>query len=95
MLMGSLGFIALLSMQERRDDALEAIGGPGWLRVIPAIVDEESVPVDREVHRNAPDAAIRTGVGTAQQADRKAQTSRHLADVREILRPVQAETEHA
>jgi hypothetical protein len=61
-----------LSPQQRRDDLLEAFSGPGGIAVIPAVVGQQPVPVDREVDREAPDAAVAARVGAAQQSHRKA-----------------------
>ena len=82
-------------MQKRRDDALQALGGPGGLRVVPAVIGEEPVSIDRKVHREAPDSAVAACVRAAKKADWEAQFSRNLPDGFKIVRFVQAEPEHA
>lgn len=80
-----------LTIQEWRDNAFKALGRPCGLRIVPAVVHEQPTPIDREVDRDTPDAAISAGVRATKQTNRKAQTSCDLPNSCEILRPVQAE----
>lgn len=43
---------AKLSVQERRYDAIEPLGSPLWLRIIPTVIDERHVSIDSEADRN-------------------------------------------
>jgi hypothetical protein len=80
--------------QEWRDNALQALGCPNRIFVVPPVVRQETRSSNREAHWNAPHAPIIACPGAAQQAHWKAQARCNLANRRQVVDSIQTEPEH-
>src|SRR5262249_20141655 len=83
------------SPEERCHHLLQALTRPARILLLPTVQGQQTLPVDRETNRQAPDAAVARRGRVTHEAHREAQRLRDPLHLGALVRRVEAEAEYA